>query len=82
MQVIQVEVHRNPETSNALTVDVDTEDSEKEGRSTPQGTDEEDQPVVEFKDQVYELTQAYNLEPEYYEMTEEQEAEAVQTLTL
>ena len=80
MQVIQVKVHRNPETSKVPTVDVDTENSEK-GRSTPQGTDEEDQPVVEFEDQVYELAQAYELEPEYYDMSEEQEAEAVQALT-
>ena len=78
MQVIQVEVHRNPETSNIWTVGVNTEN---EGRSTPQGSDEEDQPVVEFKEQAYELTQAHELEPEYHEMTEEQEAEAVQVLT-
>ena len=81
MQVIQAEVHRNPETSSVPMVDVDTENSENEGESTPQGTDEEDQPVVEFKDQAYELTQTYELEPEYHEMTEEQEAEAVQALT-
>ena len=72
MQVIQAKVHRNPETSDIQTVDVDTEDSEKESGSTPQGTDEEDQPVVEFKDQAYELTQAYELEPEFDEMTKEQ----------
>ena len=66
MQVIQVEVHRNPETSN---------------KQLPQRTDEEDQPVVEFEDQANELTQAYKLEPEYHEMTEEQEAETVQALT-
>ena len=58
MQVVQAEVHRNPENSNILKVDVDTGDSEKEGRSTPQGTDEEDQPVVDFEDQAYELAQA------------------------
>ena len=81
MQVIQVEVHKNLETSSIPTVDVDTENSENEGKSIPQGTDKEDQPVVEFKDQAYELTQAYELEPEYHEMTEEQEAEAVQALT-
>ena len=81
MQVVQAEVHRNQETSNILVVDVDTEKSENEGKSTPQGTDEEDQPVVEFKDQAYELTQAYQLEPDYHKMTKEQEAEAVQALT-
>ena len=82
MQVVQVEVHRNLETSNVPIVDVDTEKSENEGESTPQGTDKEDHPVFEFKDQAYELTQTYQLEPEYHEMTKEQEAEAVQALTL
>ena len=80
MQVIQAEVHRNPEISNVQMVDVDTENLENKGESTPQGTDE-DQPVVEFENQSYELTQAYELEPKYHEMTQEQQAEAVQALT-
>ena len=44
-------------------------------------SDEEDQPVVEFEDQSYELAQTYQLENEYQDMTAEQEAAEVQTLT-
>ena len=44
-------------------------------------SDEEGQPVVEFKDQSYELAQMYQLEDEYQDMTAEQEAAKVQTLT-
>ena len=43
---------------------------------------EEDQPIVEFEDQANELSQAYELEKEYQDMTVEQEAAVVQALTL
>ena len=79
MQVVQAEVHRNPDPGD--TENVEMGKSEDEGETTPQETSEEDQPVIEFKNKAYELAQAYQLEPEYYEMTEEQEAEAVQVLT-
>ena len=58
-QVVQAEVHRNPQPSDK--VSVDTEESENESESTHQKTDEEDQQVVEFKDQAYELAQMYQL---------------------
>ena len=79
MQVVWAEVHGNPEPSNIVSVDM--EDSENESKSTHQETNEEDQPVVEFEDQAYELTQMYQLEQEYHEMTLEQEADTVQALT-
>ena len=79
MQVVQVEVHRNLEPSDI--VNVDTGESENESESAHQETNEEDQPVVEFEDQAYKLTQTYQLKQEYHEMTLEQEAEAVQALT-
>ena len=37
--------------------------------------------VVEFEDPVYELSQSYEIEPEYKDMTPEQEATEVQALT-
>ena len=57
MQFVQAEVHRNPEPSDIMNVEM--EELENESESTHQETDEEDQPVVEFKDQTYELTQTY-----------------------
>ena len=78
-QVVQAEVHRNPEPSDI--VNVEMEESENGSESTHQETDEKDQLVVEFKDQAYKLTQTYQLEQEYHEMTLEQEADAVQALT-
>ena len=78
-QVVQAKVHRNPEPSNI--VNMETEESENESESTHQETDEEDQLVVEFKDQAYVITQTYQLEQEYHKMTSEQEADAVQALT-
>ena len=38
-------------------------------------------PIVEFEDPTYELSQSYELEPEYEDMTPEQEAAEVQALT-
>ena len=37
--------------------------------------------IVEFEDPVYELSQAYEMEPEYESMTAEQEAVEVQALS-
>ena len=78
-QGVWVEVHRNPEPSDIVSVDV--EELENESESTHQETDKEDQLVVEFEDQAYELAQTYQLKQEYHEMTLEQEADAVQALT-
>ena len=80
MQIIWAEVNRNPEASYEPIVDVDMEKCENEGKCTPQGTDEEDQPVIEFEAQAYELTQTYQVEPEYHEMMEEQEVKVVKAL--
>ena len=44
--------------------------------------DSGDEPsVVEFEDPIYELYQSYEIEPKYEDMTPEQEATEVQTLT-
>ena len=53
----------------------------EEKKGSKNASDEEDQPVVEFEDQSYELAQAYQLEDEYQDMTAEQEAAEVQTLS-
>ena len=79
MQVVQAEVHRILEPSDI--VNVDTEESENESKSAHQETNKEYQLVVEIEDKAYELTQTYQLEQEYHEMTIEQEAEAIQALT-
>ena len=56
----------------------------QEGGSANDDDDDEsgDEPsVVEFEDPVYELSQTYEMEPEYESMTLEQEAMEVQALT-
>ena len=58
-----------------------TNPAEKES-GNENASDEEGQPVVEFEDQSYELSQTYQLEDEYKDMTAEQEAVEVQTLML
>ena len=58
----------------------ETNPAEKES-SDENASDEEGQPVVEFEDQSYELAQTYQLEDKYQDMTAEQEAAEVQTLT-
>ena len=52
----------------------------EEKKGNKNASDEEDQPVVEFEDQSYELAQMYQLEDKYQDMTTEQEATEVQTL--
>ena len=54
-QIIQAEVHVAPR------LEYDTSPAEK-GISNENISDEEDQPVVEFEDQSYELAQTYQLE--------------------
>ena len=68
----------NPEPEDEASPDVEKPDDDHEPESA--GV-EEDQLIVEFKDQTYELSQAYELE-EYQDMTTEQEAADVQALTL
>ena len=76
--MICAEVHMNPEPEDEASPDVEKPNNDNE----PEGAEvEEDQLVVEFKDQAYELSQAYELEEEYQDMMTEQEAAAVQALT-
>ena len=56
--------------------------AEHDSESTEGDDDFDDEPsVVEFEDPIYELSQSYELEPEYEDMTPEQEAAEVQALT-
>ena len=56
--------------------------AEHGGESTEGDTDFDDETsVVEFEDPIYELSQSYEIEPEYEDMTPEQEAAEVQALT-
>ena len=67
--------------------EVDIEEQEettaKHGSESTEGDDDfGDEPsVVGFKDPIYELSQSYEIEPEYEDMTPEQEAADVQALT-
>ena len=73
--IIQAEVHAAPRLEEE-TSPVEEEISDEDA------SDEEDQPVVEFEDQSYELAQTYQLEDEYQDMMAEQEAAEVQMLML
>ena len=77
-QVICAKVHMNPEPEDEASPDVEKPNDDNEPDSA--GV-EEDQSIVEFKDQAYELSRAYELEEEYQEMMVEQEAAVVQALT-
>ena len=56
--------------------------TEHGGESTEgDGGFDDEPPIVEFEDPTYELSQSYELEPEYEDMTPEQEAAEVQVLT-
>ena len=67
--------------------EVDVEEWEEttaeHGSESTEGDDDfGDEPsVVEFEDPIYELSQSYELEPQYKDMTLEQEAAEVQALT-
>ena len=54
---------------------------EPEDESTNDGESEDEPSVMEFEDPVYELSQTYEMEPEYESMTMEQEAAEVQALS-
>ena len=56
-------------------------DTEACKRRTDDGEPEDEPSIVEFEDPVYELSQAYEMEPEYESMTTEQEAAEVQALS-
>ena len=56
--------------------------AEQDSESTIDNDDFGDEPsVVEFEDPIYELSQSYEIEPKYEDMTPEQEATEVQALT-
>ena len=56
--------------------------AEQDSGSTVDNDDFGDEPsVVEFENPIYELSQLYEMEPEYKDMTPEQEATEVQALT-
>ena len=63
--------------------------TEERGKTTDKSEDEctnddelgDDPTVVEFEDLVYELSQSYEMEPEYESMTAEQEVAKVQALS-
>ena len=67
--------------------EIDVEEQEEatvkqESGSTADDDESGDEPsVVEFEDPMYELSQMYEIEPEYEKMTPEQEATKVQALT-
>ena len=67
--------------------EVDVEEQEEatsdDGDESTEGDDDFDDkpPVVEFEDLACELSQSYELEPEYEDLTLEQEAAEVQALT-
>ena len=73
MQTLHAEVHAAPRLE-------DEANPAEEQEGDKNASDKEDQPVVEFEDQSYELAQMYQLEDEYQDMTAEQEATDVQTL--
>ena len=80
------------ESGREKEVDVEEQeevDVEEHGKTTDEPEDEstnddepEDEPsVVEFEDPAYELSQTYEMEPEYESMTMEQEAAKVRALS-
>ena len=67
--------------------ELDAEEQEEVGTETCERRTDDEEPedessIVEFEDPVYKLSQAYEMEPEYENMTAEQEAAEVQALSL
>ena len=56
-------------------------DTEACERRTEDEEPKDEPSIVEFEDPVYELSQAYEMEPEYESMTAEQEVAEVQALS-
>ena len=66
--------------------ELDTEGQEEVDTETRERRTDDEEPkdepsIVEFEDPVYELSQAYEMEPEYESMTAEQEVVEVQALS-
>ena len=78
---------RKTDDESSQEEEVDIEEQEEttaeHSRESTEGDDDfGDEPsVVEFEDPIYELSQSYEIEPEYEDMTPEQEAAEVQALT-
>ena len=83
----ELEKMRKADDESRQEEEVDAEEweettAEHGSESTEGDNDFGDEPsVVEFEDPIYELSQSYELEPEYKDMTPEQEAAEVQALT-
>ena len=83
----ELEKTRKVDDESGQEEEVDIEEQEEttaeHGSESTEGDDDfGDEPsVVEFKDPIYELSQSYEIEPEYEDMTPEQEAAEVQVLT-
>ena len=83
----ELEKMRKVDDESRQEEEVDIEEQEEttaeHGSESTEGDDDfDDEPsVVEFEDPIYELSQSYELEPEYEDMTLEQEAAEVQALT-
>ena len=84
----ELEKTRKVDDKSRQEEEVDIEEWEEttaeHGSESPEGNDDfgGEPSVVEFKDPIYELSQSYEIEPEYEDMTLEQEAAEVQALTL
>ena len=72
------ESEREKELDSEGQEEVDTETCEE--RTDDEGTKDEPS-IVEFEDPVYELSQTYEMKPEYKSMTAEQDATEVQALS-
>ena len=82
----ELEKMRKADDESRQEEEVDIEEKKEtaaeHGSESTEGDDDFDEPsVVEFEDPIYELFQLYEIEPEYEEMTPEQEAAEVQALT-
>ena len=61
--------------------ELDTEGQEEVDTGACERRTEDESSIVEFEDPMYELSQAYEMEPEYESMTAEQEVAEVQALS-
>ena len=76
---------RKTDDESELEEEKDAEGQEEVDNGECERTSDDEEPkdkpsIVEFKDPVYELSQTYEMEPEYESMTAEQEAAEVQAL--
>ena len=72
----ELEREKEPDTEEQKEVDTGAREKRTDDEET-----EDESSIVGFEDPVYELSQAYEMEPEYESMTAEQEAAEVQALS-